>query len=103
MILFGIFFSLRYSTAKELISHDTHSNTYNYKYTFSVEVVPICKDNIVCLPLKLAQQLGNIDPLCVCTRVTETISLINPATLQSECCLLQIRVLAVLYRPADLL
>ena len=32
--------------SQELISHDTHSNTYNYKHTFSVEIVPICK---VCL------------------------------------------------------
>ncbi len=50
----------RYKTAQELISHDTHSNTFNYKYTFSVEIVPVCKDNVVCLPRKLAQQLGNI-------------------------------------------
>ena len=76
--------TLRYTTAKELISHDSHNNTYNYKYTYSVEIVPICKDNIVCLPLKVAQQLGNINPLCLCTRVTQSISLIDPATLQSE-------------------
>lgn len=50
----------RYKTSHELISHDVHSNTYNYKFTFSVEIVPICKDNIVCLPHKLAQSLGNI-------------------------------------------
>lgn len=29
--------------SQELISHDTHNNTYNYKHTFSVEIVPICK------------------------------------------------------------
>ncbi|KAL8594969.1 hypothetical protein ACOMHN_038766 [Nucella lapillus] len=72
----------KYSTAKELISHDNHNNTYNYKYTFSVEIVPLCKDNIVCLPLRLAQQLGSISPLVVCHRVTQTIHLIDPATLQ---------------------
>ena len=72
----------RYNTAKELISHDSHNNTYNYKYTYSVEIVPLCKDNIICLPRKVAQQLGNISPLCVCHRVTQTIHLIDPATLQ---------------------
>ncbi len=36
----------RYSTSKRLISHDIHSNTYNYKYTYSVEIAPICKVNI---------------------------------------------------------
>ncbi len=33
----------RFDTSKRLISHDIHSNTYNYKYTFSVEIAPICK------------------------------------------------------------
>ena len=48
----------RYNTSKKLISHDQNSNTYNYKYVFSVEVVPICKDNVVCLPIRLARSLG---------------------------------------------
>ncbi|XP_071115506.1 60S ribosomal export protein NMD3-like [Haliotis cracherodii] len=68
--------------AKELVSHDPHNNTYNYKYTFSVEIVPLCKDNIVCLPKKVAQSLGNINPLCICNKVTQTIHLIDPNTLQ---------------------
>ena len=29
--------------SQELVSHDIHNNTYNYKHTFSVEIVPICK------------------------------------------------------------
>ena len=51
----------RYNTSKKLISHDQNSNTYNYKYVFSVEVVPICKDNVVCLPIRLARSLGMYD------------------------------------------
>jgi nonsense-mediated mRNA decay protein 3 len=34
---------LRYKTSQELISHDTHNNTFQYKHTFSVEIVPVCK------------------------------------------------------------
>lgn len=34
---------------KQLVSHDTHSNTYNYKYTFSLEIVPVCKVGGRCL------------------------------------------------------
>lgn len=30
-------------TAKRLVSHDASSNTFNYKYTTAVEIVPICK------------------------------------------------------------
>lgn len=33
----------RSKSSQRLISHDVHSNTYNYKSTFSVEIVPICK------------------------------------------------------------
>ncbi len=33
----------RFRHDKQLVSHDTHNMTYNYKYTFSVEIVPLCK------------------------------------------------------------
>ena len=29
---------VKYQHSKKLISHDVNSNTYNYKYSFSVEV-----------------------------------------------------------------
>ncbi|CAN8190401.1 unnamed protein product [Coccothraustes coccothraustes] len=72
----------RSKSSQRLISHDIHSNVYNYKSTFSVEIVPICKDNVVCLSPKLAQSLGNMSQICVCIRVTSTIHLIDPRTLQ---------------------
>lgn len=72
----------RYKASQRLISQDIHSNTYNYKSTFSVEIVPICKDNVVCLSPKLAQSLGNMNQICVCIRVTSVIHLIDPNTLQ---------------------
>lgn len=74
----------RYSMSQQLISHDNRSNVYNYKYTFSVEIVPICKDDIVCLPVATSKALGNIGRLCICTRVTHNIYLINPITLKSS-------------------
>ncbi|XP_062459477.1 60S ribosomal export protein NMD3 [Pezoporus occidentalis] len=72
----------RSKSSQRLISHDIHSNVYNYKSTFSVEIVPICKDSVVCLSPKLAQSLGNMSQICVCIRVTSTIHLIDPSTLQ---------------------
>jgi len=72
----------QYQHSKKLISHDTHSNTYNYKFTFSVEIVPICKDSIVCLPKNLAHQLGGISQICVVIRVTNTVHIIDPSTAQ---------------------
>ena len=47
---------VKYQHSKKLISHDVNSNTYNYKYTFSVEVVPVCKDNVVALPRQSAHR-----------------------------------------------
>lgn len=67
---------------KQLVSHDTHSNTYNYKFTFSVEICPICKDDLVCLPPKTAAALGNIGPLVLCLRVSNNLLLLDPRTLR---------------------
>jgi len=77
-------FHLRRSKASEqLLSTDTHTGTANYKFTYSVEIVPICKDDLVCIPLKQARQLSNINPLTVCVRVGSSIQLLDPSTLQS--------------------
>lgn len=34
---------IKYRHDKQLVSHNEHAGTYNYKYTFSVEIVPICR------------------------------------------------------------
>lgn len=39
--------------SKELISHDTKNNTFNYKHTLYFEMPKICKDDLVILPKKL--------------------------------------------------
>ena len=46
--------------SSELISTDIHTSTKSYKFTYSVELVPICKDDLVCIPVKMARSLGNI-------------------------------------------
>lgn len=78
----------KYQASQQLISHDTHNNTYTYKHTFCVEIVPICKDDLVCLPSALAASLGNIGPLCVCLRVTNFVYLLDPFTLKRKLYLL---------------
>lgn len=72
----------RYKTAQEIISADWQSNTASFKYTFSVEIAPICKDDLVCLPKHLRPALGNIAPLVLCYRVGNSIHLVDPNTLQ---------------------
>jgi len=73
---------IRSQNSKRLISHDVHTNDYNYKYTFSVDVVPICKDNVVCLPKQVAHQLGGIGQICVVNKVTQNVHIIDPNTCQ---------------------
>ena len=68
--------------SQELISMDIHTSSKSYKFTFSCELVPICKDDLVALPLKLAKQIGNISPLCLCYRVGTAVNLLDPNTLQ---------------------
>ena len=62
---------------------DIHTSTKSYKFSFSVELVPICKDDLVALPIKLAKSIGNISPLTICHRVGTSINIMDPNTLQT--------------------
>ncbi|XP_039958387.1 60S ribosomal export protein NMD3 [Bactrocera neohumeralis] len=73
---------VKVTTSKRLISHDIHSNNFNYKYTWSVEIAPLSKDSAVCLSKKLRQQLGNLSPVCLVYKVATGIHLIDPMTAQ---------------------
>ncbi|KAL0959807.1 hypothetical protein HGRIS_011488 [Hohenbuehelia grisea] len=73
---------VRSKSSEQLLSSDTHSNTANFKYTYSVEIVPVCKDDLVCIPPKQARQMANISPLTICSRVGNSLQLLDPATLQ---------------------
>jgi nonsense-mediated mRNA decay protein 3 len=75
----------RSKKSEELISMDTKNNTSSYKFTYSVEIVPICKDDLVCLPPKMAKSLGNIGQLVLCHKVAgNTVHLLDPTTLQTN-------------------
>lgn len=74
---------IKWKTAEQLVSQDDHSNTYNYKFTFSTEIAPICRDDWVCLPPKLASSLGNSSPFLMCTKISNLIHLIDPITLKT--------------------
>ncbi len=74
---------IRVTKSEQVISMDVHSSTMNYKFTYSVEIAPICKDDLVCIPRPLAKSLGNIGQLLVCTRVTSSLKLMDPTTLQT--------------------
>eukprot|EP01132_Coremiostelium_polycephalum_P003938 gene3938-4915_t len=68
--------------SEQLISADEQNSQANYKHTFSVEIVPLCKDDIVCLPPKISHQLGNMGPIVIVTKVSNLIHFMDPNTLQ---------------------
>lgn len=68
-------------TARQLLSQDFTSNIVKYKYSYIVDILPICKDDLIVLPRKLCGITG-LDPLCLCYKVTNLIFLINPFTSQ---------------------
>ncbi|KAI1912559.1 ribosome-binding protein [Ophidiomyces ophidiicola] len=74
---------VRVKKSQQLISMDIHTSTKSYKISFSVELIPICKDDLVALPIKLARSLGNISPLTLCYRVGTSVNLLDPNTLQT--------------------
>jgi nonsense-mediated mRNA decay protein 3 len=69
--------------SQELISMDIHTSTKSYKFSYSVHLVPICKDDLVAIPIKLAKQIGNISPLGLCYRVGTSVNILDPSTLQT--------------------
>lgn len=74
---------IRAHKSEQLISTDVHTSHSNYKFTYSVEIAPICKDDLIVLPKRLAKSLGNIGQIVVCSRITNSIRLLDPTTLQS--------------------
>jgi len=69
--------------SQELISMDIHTSTKSYKFSYSVELVPICKDDLVALPIKLSRSVGNISPLALCYKIGTSVNVIDPNTLQT--------------------
>ncbi|TKA33758.1 hypothetical protein B0A50_00594 [Salinomyces thailandicus] len=69
--------------SEELISLDVHQSKKSFKFSFSCELVPIVRHDLVALPMKLARQLGNIAPLTICHRIGTTVNLLDTNTMQT--------------------
>ena len=69
--------------AVQLVSHDSKSNTAVQHHTFSLEIAPICREDLVCLPPKLRTSLGAIGPLVLVHKVYSSIVFVDPKTLRA--------------------
>uniref|UniRef100_A0A060T5S4 60S ribosomal export protein NMD3 n=1 Tax=Blastobotrys adeninivorans TaxID=409370 RepID=A0A060T5S4_BLAAD len=74
---------VRMKKSEELISQDTHTGAKSYKFTYSIEIVPICKEDLLVLPKPLSRSLGIPSRLCLCYKIGNTVHLIDPVNLQS--------------------
>lgn len=74
---------VKVKASQELISQDSHTAKKSYKFSFSAELVPVCRDDLVALPIKLAKQCGNISPLVLCHKIGTSVCLMDPQTLQT--------------------
>lgn len=78
---FGAVVPVRSRSSEQLITQDTHSGDSTYKFTFSVEIVPICKDDLILLPPHVSRSLGGFGPLVLCMRVGTSLHLMDPNNL----------------------
>jgi len=69
--------------SKKLVGTDDKSNISNFKYTNLVEICPLCKDDLLYLPAKLARQLGNISRLVLVKNISNLIHVIDPLSGQT--------------------
>ncbi|KAG7392970.1 ribosome-binding protein [Phytophthora pseudosyringae] len=71
---------MRSKSSSKLISENVHNSTANVQHTYSVELSPICKDDLLALPRKLAQSCGSISDVTLCARTTSTVHLLDPVS-----------------------
>jgi nonsense-mediated mRNA decay protein 3 len=54
----------------------------NFKPNYSLEIAPICREDVVCLPQRLYNSMGNIGPIVLCIKVSSSLFFIDPQTLK---------------------
>ncbi|CAH0513878.1 unnamed protein product [Peronospora belbahrii] len=69
---------MRSKSSSKLISENVRNATANLQHTYSVELSPICKDDLLVLPRKCAQSCGNISDVTLCARTTSMVHLLDP-------------------------
>ena len=69
--------------SKQLVSHDERNSTYHYKYTFLIDLAPICREDLVILPKKLARDYGGIGPMILIYKISKSIHIVDINTMRT--------------------
>ena len=48
-----------------------------------MELLPVCRDDVVWLPRATSAQLGHISELALCSKVSNVVHMLDPKTLQA--------------------
>ena len=62
----------------------TVTNTGDFKHNHIVEIVPICKDDLVVIPRELARNLADISPLVLVKGISASVCVQDPLTGESK-------------------
>ncbi|CAE7566185.1 nmd3, partial [Symbiodinium microadriaticum] len=65
---------------KKLLTADHKSNTGKFKHNLMVTIAPLCKDDLVLLPVNLARNLSDISPLTLVKTISAGIQVVDPFT-----------------------
>ena len=68
--------------AIQLVTQDDKCNTAETHTTYSCEIAPICREDLLCLPKRLSTSLGGIGPIVICHKVHSNIVVVDPLTLR---------------------
>lgn len=71
-------FSSRVKSSKKLKYQDLKSNIGYFTHQFVVELLPICRDDLVLLPRGIVQDIPL--PLAVCTKVGPSLCFVHPSS-----------------------
>lgn len=59
------------------------SNNFNFKYTFSQEIAPICREDLVVLPKQLSKELGGLGPLVLVYKISTFVQVVDVFTMRT--------------------
>ena len=70
--------------SRKLVSADIKEGTANYKHNHIVEIVPLCKEDLLLLPRDVANKLSDMSQLCLVKSVSAAIHIIDPITAERQ-------------------
>lgn len=67
--------------SKQLLSTDEQNGTQSYKFSYSVNVPKICKDDLIIVNEKLRKQLGAGSNILIVQKIAQMVKFLDPNTL----------------------